>query len=951
MYRNLAVILSLALVTGAALGAESTRKQPVYVGVRACATCHDGAGMGHQCSLWMQSKHARAYAVLAQPEAKAIVELSGIPREPQKSPMCLGCHATGAHAEDWEKDEGFFVEDGVQCERCHGPGSEYMDQSVMVDHEKAVAAGLQMPTEADCMVCHAVKGSHVAVHNLPQLDVATGRTRIAHPTPSPWRNDPGPKLPEGDPGGNRPTYIGVFACAACHKGPAMGYQFSKWRMSPHARAFATLATDRAYEIAEEEGVDGSPQTSPACLKCHASAYFDPAGGQQDSYWVYEGVGCEACHGAGSSYAEQARMLDPRAAHTAGLKDVTEQTCLACHEDAHGKPFDYDEALTKIAHPTKTEQAVEKPRYKTPLNLALTPNGRELYVACEASHTVIVVDVASRKKVAEIEVGRHPTDVAFSPDGQRAFVSNRLDDTVSVVDVISRTQIATIPVGDEPHGVLTDRAGAHLYVLNTSSDSISVVDTATLREVKRLAASRNPWSLSLSPEGSHVYVTNNLSRFVPFREPSMSEVTVIDTARNIVSDRRVVPGTNLLQGVVWHPSGAFALVTMNRTKNLVPMTRLLQGWTITNGLGIIWKDGRVDQVLLDEPSMSFPDPADVAITPDGRLALVTSSGSNRVAVVDLTKLTAMLAAASPDERRRIFPNHLGKPTEFVVKHIAVEYSPRGVTIAPDGKSAFVANALDDSLTVIDLDKLETAGRIDLGGPKTITKARYGERVFHSADITFHRQFSCHSCHPDGHVDGLTYDIEPDGIGISPVDNRTLRGILDTAPFKWEGTNPSLQRQCGPRLAVFFTRLQPFTPEQLSALDYYICTIPRPPNRYRPLGAELTEAQRRGKAMFERTMTNDGRTIPRQKRCATCHCPPLYTDRRRHDIGTKQEFDRGSEFDTPHLNNIYDSAPYLHNGIAETLEEIWTRYNPYDQHGVTNDMTKDQLNDLIEYIKTL
>ena len=315
------------------------------------------------------------------------------------------------------------------------------------------------------------------------------------------------------------------------------------------------------------------------------------------------------------------------------------------------------------------------------------------------------------------------------------------------------------------------------------------------------------------------------------------------------------------------------------------------------------------------------------------------------------MIGMLEAASPYDREHIFANHLGKSCEFVVRHIDVEFSPRGITITADGKTAFVANALDDSLTAIDLERWESLGRIDLGGPKEITKARYGERVFHSADITFHRQFSCHSCHPDGHVDGLTYDIEPDGLGTSPVDNRTLRGILDTAPFKWEGTNPSLQRQCGPRLAVFFTRIHPFTPEQLSALDYYISTIPRPPNRYRPLGAELTDAQRRGKAMFERTMTNDGRVIDKDNRCSTCHPPPLYTDRQRHDIGTKQKWDRESHFDTPHLNNIYDSAPYLHNGIAETLEEIWTLYNPDDRHGVTNDMTKDQLNDLIEYIKTL
>jgi len=432
---------------------------------------------------------------------------------------------------------------------------------------------------------------------------------------------------------------------------------------------------------------------------------------------------------------------------------------------------------------------------------------------------------------------------------------------------------------------------------------------------------------------------------------MSEVTVIDTERATVENRFVLPAANLLQGVDWHPSGDFALVTLNRTKNLVPMTRLLQGWTITNGLAIVWRDGRVDQVLLDEPNMCFPDPADVAITPNGRLALVTSSGSDRVAVVDIHKLLSILEAASEDERLNVLPNHLGKPTEFIIAQIPVKHSPRGVLITPDGKTAFVANALDDSLTVIDLNALEAVARVDLGGSKTITKVRYGERLFHSANITFRRQFSCHSCHPDGHVDGLTYDIEPDGIGFSPVDNRTLRGILDTAPFKWEGTNPSLQRQCGPRLAVFFTRIQPFTPEELSALDNYICTIPRPPNRYRPLGAELTNAQHRGKKMFERTITNDCRVIPKENRCITCHFPPLYTDRRTHKVGEKLWLDRESEFDTPHLSNIYDSAPYLHNGIAQTLEEMWTRYNPDDEHGVTNDMTKDQLNDLIEYIKTL
>jgi len=942
-------ILVLLICAGSS-PADEAYENPVYVGAQECAECHQGQDMGYQHCLWLVSEHAKSYAALSQPEAKEIARLSGIPQEPQKAATCLGCHATGSQAEDWEKEETFHVEDGIQCEKCHGPGSEYMEESVMMDPKAARAAGLKMPTIKDCMKCHAVKGSHVAVLRSPKIDIQKAWGGIQHPTPEEWAFPDPHELPE-PADSDSPRHTGSLACGQCHKGPDMGYQYSRWRDSKHASAYAVLGTAAAEKIAKEMGVRESPLTSAACLKCHATAHHDPAGGALKSYSVFEGVGCEACHGAGSDYSPEAVMRDKPAAVLAGLKEVTRQTCLRCHENAHGKPFDYEQALEEIAHPTKLSKQAAAIRYKTPLNMALSPNGRELYVACEASDTVIVIDAASREKVAEIPAGGQPTDVTFHPGGKWAYVSNRLDDTVSVISVAARKVIHTIPVGDEPHGVMADRDGDMLYVLNTSTDSISVIDTESLTEIKRLEASRNPWSLSLSPDGSQILVTNALSRFVPFREPSMSEVTVIDTQRAVVEDRIVIPGTNLVMGVDWHPSGEFGLVTLNRTKNLVPMTRLLQGWTITNGLGIVWRDGRVDQVLLDEPSMSFPDPSDVAITPDGRLALVTSSGSDRVAVVDVSKLIAMVEAASNYERQHVFPNHLGKPTEFVIKHIPTHHSPRGVLIAPDGSTAFVANCLDDSLTVIDLESLEAIERIDLGGSKEITTTRRGERLFHSANITFHRQFSCHSCHPDGHVDGLTYDIEPDGIGSSPVDNRTLRGILDTAPFKWEGTNPSLQRQCGPRLAVFFTRIQPFTPEELHALETYICTIPRPPNRYRDLGAELTEAQRRGKAMFERTRTNDGRAIPEEERCVTCHFPPLYTDRSRQDVGTKMWLDQESRFDVPHLSNIYDSAPYLHNGVAETLEEIWTKYNSYDQHGVTNDMTKDQLNDLIEYLKTL
>ena len=517
----------------------------------------------------------------------------------------------------------------------------------MRDREAAMKAGLRKFTQRDCEVCHYVKGSHVAVHHKPKIDIEAAWKALAHPVPEggtssrPAAAAPPPAIPG-------PKYVGALACGTCHQGPMMGYQLSLWRMSRHAQAYATLATPRADDVARTMGVAGDPQVAAACLKCHATG-GGPQAPASGGFSHFEGVGCESCHGAGSDYQAEPVMRDRVASRKAGLRPVTEKTCAACHANAHGKPFDFAKAKAQIAHPTRpeSERAALGKRtalgagsaqewdvqagamtggsaqsllehfevtYKNPVNLAFRPDGREVWVACEASGSVAVVDAATRARVAEVTVGGQATDVAFSPDGTRAYVTSRLNDSVSVIDVASRKVVQAIPVADEPHGVAVDPAGRTLFVLGTAFDAVSVVDLASGKETKRLAASRNPWSAALSPDGKRLLVTNALSRFVKFRTPPMSEVTVLDVEGKKVEDRWVVPESNLLLGVAWHPSGEFALATMNRTKNLVPMTRILQGWTITNGLAVLWKGGRVDQVLLDEPQRYFADVTDVAFTP-------------------------------------------------------------------------------------------------------------------------------------------------------------------------------------------------------------------------------------------------------------------------------------------------------------------------------------------------
>ena len=104
---------------------------------------------------------------------------------------------------------------------------------------------------------------------------------------------------------------------------------------------------------------------------------------------------------------------------------------------------------------------------------------------------LVVDTETRRKVAEISIGRQPHDVTFSSDGRNALVTNRMDDTLSVIDVASREVRATVPVGDEPHGLLLDGSGDFLYVLNSGQDSISMLDSAGPKWAPRPPA---PWQV-------------------------------------------------------------------------------------------------------------------------------------------------------------------------------------------------------------------------------------------------------------------------------------------------------------------------------------------------------------------------------------------------------------------------------------------------------------------------
>lgn len=155
-----------------------------YVGAKTCKMCHNKAEDGAQFDVWAASPHAKAYESLASPESKAKAKEMGID-DPQKSEKCLSCHVTAFSVMANLANEKITLEEGVSCESCHGPGSEYKSKKVkdaiVAGEIKAESVGLMKGGGADfCVTCHKAEGN--PFHK--EFKYEEYLKKIAHPKPA-----------------------------------------------------------------------------------------------------------------------------------------------------------------------------------------------------------------------------------------------------------------------------------------------------------------------------------------------------------------------------------------------------------------------------------------------------------------------------------------------------------------------------------------------------------------------------------------------------------------------------------------------------------------------------------------------------------------------------------------------------------------------------------------------
>ena len=312
----------------------------------------------------------------------------------------------------------------------------------------------------------------------------------------------------------------------------------------------------------------------------------------------------------------------------------------------------------------------------------------VFVPNRSSADVAVIDSTTDEVVSRIAVGNVPHQVAVSDTLGLLVASNTADNTISVVDLRTLETAATVTLGHEPEHMEINPAGNLLAVGNIGDGTVSLVSLSEKAELNRITGLHEPHNMTFSPDGSLLYVGNLGANFV----------SVIDVAQ-----ARVIDELSVGQG---------------------------QALAATAG---------------DEEHQGI---INVTRTPDGRLGFAAHGDGDEMAVFDLRtqeKLATMKLGDAPwrafttaDGRFMIVPNN-GDQTVSVFstsapfKEVARLQGAEDMTGVNTGwfeTTAFVVSRGSDKVVMIDLEKMQNVGEIDLPGgtPETGVTTPDGTKLY-------------------------------------------------------------------------------------------------------------------------------------------------------------------------------------------------------------------------------
>ncbi len=599
-------------------------------------------------------------------------------------------------------------------------------------------------------------------------------------------------------------------------------------------------------------------------------------------------------------------------------------------------------FTWVVDPPEGDGSVGNPVSSSSIVYQTIEDGNDrVWVANPDNDTVTVVDVVSDAVLAEIAVGDTPRSIALSPDGT-LWVANQRSNSISIVDTNSAVVVDEISLdyGSQPFGLVIDRVSGDAYVSLSAAGLIVKLDVLG-NVLLKMPVSPNLRSLSLNDDGSVLYATQFISMpqtgesglvvnpvegadVFKFNAQTLELLDLIPLQHNDVVDGhlagRGIP--NYLGPLVLSPLGTTGWIASKQDNIMRGGSR--DGLDLTHDTTVRSITSKVDLGAAAEVYTARVDHDNggiaraAAFGPTGNYLYVALEGSREVVMLNVFASAPIVAQ---------------------VNRFDVGRAPQGLVVSPDGDTVYVHNFMDRTVTKHDVSQARLSllatvtleATYDLVSSEALApEALIGKQLFYDAAdprIALEGYISCASCHFDGEQDGRVWDLTSMGQGIR--NTTTLRGKagLGHGSLHWSANFDEVQdfevqiRALGGGTGLIDGPVNdPLgapnggRSADLDALAAYLTSLVEDaPSPFRQSDGSLTADGEAGKAIFQ------------AQNCVQCHSGPAFTDSPlgfKHDIGTSgpgsgTALDSG--VDTPTLRGVWATAPYLHNGSAQTLEE--------------------------------
>ncbi|MEX0679630.1 MAG: cytochrome c peroxidase [Pirellulales bacterium] len=591
------------------------------------------------------------------------------------------------------------------------------------------------------------------------------------------------------------------------------------------------------------------------------------------------------------------------------------------------------ALVLVAPATAHGQACAAPDAqrepdRSPVDLALSPDGRWLVVANQTADSLSLVRTADGEVVAEVACGKRPSAVVVTPDGRRALVSATYGGELLAfeLDGPRLRGAGVVNLGFEPRGIAVSPDGRLAYVALTAANEVAVVDLSDMCAVARIAVGRWPRYLCLSPDGTRLAVGAS----------GDGGISVVDTrSREKLFDSKFA-GLNIGQ-MAASADGRYAYFPwMVYADRPITPGNIREGWVMGNRVARVRLDGpaRREALALDPRGRAVADPHGVALSPDGKWLVLSASGTHELVALRLDDLP--LSSDGPGDH---LASEIAADGERFFR-VPLTGRPMGVRFDRSGERVYVANYLANSVQVVNFPERRLEREIPLGGPAEPSQQRRGEAIFFDAHRSTDGWYSCHSCHYEGGTNAVTMDTKNDGSFGTYKLVLSLRNVRHTGPWFWHGRQDDFPGALAKSMKETMQGPQP-TDDDVRQLAAYLETLEGPPNWWRNADGTLPESALRGQQVFASAAAN----------CASCHAGPYFTDGGIHDVGLGASYDQYQGFNTPSLLGLANRVRYLHHGRAASLDDLLALLHSPAKVSQTRELTDQERADLVEYLKSL